>query len=193
MDNPFSGPSLPEPRKSVFGHLANFLLLFPNRALSKDSWNKGPCSLSRRFLLEPKRMPEPGPCFQETNRTATPRLYCEGAVMMLSNTHMHNQSLLPFGKPSVAIPACDFHVTQICAMVFTPHFTNRETGAPKRFRIINQAHLPISTSQGLLSVFIFTLKNRKCVQNEEVFLPLLVSQHLILWEGITVISCLGIP
>ena len=122
MDNPFSGPSLPEPRKSVFGHLANFLLLFPNRALSKDSWNKGPCSLSRRFLLEPKRMPEPGPCFQETNRTATPRLYCEGAVMMLSNTHMHKHSLLPFGKPSGAIPACDFHVTQICAMVFTPPF-----------------------------------------------------------------------
>ena len=98
MDNPSSGPSFPDPRKSVFGHLANFLLLFPNRALSKDSWNEGPCSLSRRFLLKPKRMPEPGPCFQEINRTATPRLYCEGAVLMLSNT-LHAQSLLPEGSP----------------------------------------------------------------------------------------------
>lgn len=156
----------PEPRKSVFGHLANFLLLFPNRELSKDSWNEGPCSLSRRFLLEPKRMPGPEPCFHETNRTATPHLHCEGAVIMLSNTR-HAQTITPaLRKPFVAIPACDSHVTQICAMIFTPHLTNRETGAPKRFTIINQGHLPISTSQGLLSVFIFTLKNRKCVQNE---------------------------
>lgn len=61
----------------------------------------------------------------------------------------------PFVVTVITLPHVS-RVRQLCTMIFIPHLTNQETGAPQGLRVVNQGHLTTSTPQDLVSSFILT-------------------------------------